>query len=152
EDANGRSVLSYDQAATTIRAMVDGPAPPSPHRLTVRQAMDRYVEAKEAQGQSVDDLMSRARVHILPPLGDLVVAELTAEYLRRWLATVAATPKQTQPKGGQPQYREAPMTDEDVRRRRASANRVLTYLKAALNHAYDDGLVSNRDAWGRKLK
>ena len=39
-----------------------------------------------------------------------------------------------------------------MRRRRASANRVLTMLKAALNHAYDEGHVSNRDAWGRKLK
>ena len=25
-------------------------------------------------------------------------------------------------------------------------------LKAILNHAYDEGHVSNRDAWGRKLK
>jgi integrase len=25
-------------------------------------------------------------------------------------------------------------------------------LKAALNHCYDEGLISNRDAWGRKLK
>jgi len=39
-----------------------------------------------------------------------------------------------------------------VRRRRATANRVLTMLKAALNHAFDEGHVVNRDAWGRKLK
>jgi hypothetical protein len=39
-----------------------------------------------------------------------------------------------------------------VRRRRASSNRVLTILKAALNHAYDEGHVSHRDEWGRKLK
>ena len=39
-----------------------------------------------------------------------------------------------------------------MRRRRASANRVLTMLKAALNHAYDEGHVSNCDAWGRKLR
>jgi integrase len=32
------------------------------------------------------------------------------------------------------------------------ANRVLTMLKAALNHPFDEGHVSNRDAWGRKLK
>ena len=25
-------------------------------------------------------------------------------------------------------------------------------LKAALNYAFDEGHVSNRDAWGRKLK
>jgi integrase len=85
-------------------------------------------------------------------LGDLVVAELTAEQLRRWLATLAASPKQTRPKAGVPQYKPAAEGDEAVRRRRASANRVLTMLKAALNHAYDEGHVSNRDAWGRKLK
>ena len=85
-------------------------------------------------------------------MGDLVVAELTAEQLRRWLATLAASPKQTRPKAGVPQYKPAAEGDEAVRRRRASANRVLTMLKAALNHVYDEGHVSNRDAWGRKLK
>lgn len=39
-----------------------------------------------------------------------------------------------------------------MRRRRASTNRVLAMLKAALNHAFDEGHVANRDAWGRKLK
>ena len=61
-------------------------------------------------------------------------------------------PAQTRPKAGAPKFRDAPKTDEDVRRRRASANRVLTMLKAALNHAYDEGHVSHRDSWGRKLK
>jgi len=36
-----------------------------------------------------------------------------------------------------------------VRRRRATANRVLTYLKAALNHAWRAGLVPSDDAWRR---
>jgi len=149
--ANGTSILSYDQAAAAIRAMVDAPAA-RPHRLKVRDAFERYVEFKRAQGQSVSDLISRARAHILPPLGDLAVAGLTAEQLRRWLATLAASPAQTRPKEGHPQYREEPATDEDIRRRRASANRVLTYLKAMLNFAYDEGHVPSRDAWGRKLK
>ena len=30
--------------------------------------------------------------------------------------------------------------------------RVLTYLKAALNHAYDEGHAPSNEAWGRKLK
>jgi integrase len=133
--------------------MVDAPAAARPHhRLKVRDAFERYVEFKQAQGQSITDLISRARVHILPPLGDLAASELTAEQLRRWLAALAATPAQTRPKENKPQYQKEPVTDEDVRRRRASANRVLTYLKAMLNHAYDEGHVSNRDAWGRKLK
>jgi integrase len=36
-----------------------------------------------------------------------------------------------------------------VRRRRATANRVLTYLKAALNHAWRAGAVPSDDAWRR---
>jgi hypothetical protein len=38
---------------------------------------------------------------------------------------------------------------EAVRRRRATANRVLTYLKAALNHAWRSGVVPSDDAWRR---
>jgi integrase len=44
------------------------------------------------------------------------------------------------------------VTDETMRRRRSTANRVLTILKAALNHAYDEGHVSSNKAWGRRLK
>jgi integrase len=45
-----------------------------------------------------------------------------------------------------------PSTDEEKRARKASANRVLTYLKAALNHAYKEGDVKNREAWDIKLE
>ena len=38
-----------------------------------------------------------------------------------------------------------------VRRRRSTANRLLTILKAALNHAFHDGRVLSDDAW-RKAK
>jgi integrase len=149
--ADGARVLSFEQAEAKARAAVDAPAG-ALHRLTVRGALERYVEFKRSEGQSVRDLVSRARVHILPPLGDLIVAELTSERLRSWLATLAAAPAQKRPKGDEPKYMAPPVTEEDVRRRRASANRVLTMLKAALNHAYDEGHVTNRDAWGRKLK
>ena len=150
-NADGEHILSFAQAQAKARAMVDAPQAKL-HRLTVRQAMERYFDYKHAEGQMVSDVVNRSAVHILPDLGDLVVAELTAERLRRWLATMAATPAQTRSKAGQPQYKAAPASDEDVRARRATANRVLTMLKAALNHAFDEGHVSNRDAWGRKLK
>src|ERR1700750_2065191 len=120
-------------------------------RLTVRQAMYRYIDYKHQKGQPVGDLISRSNVHILQTLGDLVVSELTAEQLRRWLATMAAAPAQRRAKGSKPQFRPEPTTDEEHRQRRASANRVLTMLKAALNHAYDEAHVASRDAWGRRL-
>jgi hypothetical protein len=113
-------------------------------QLTVRQAMARYIDYKRHKGQPVGDLISRSNVHILPALGDLVVSELSAEQLRRWLATMAAAPAQRRAKGNKPQYRPEPTTDEEIRQRRASANRVLTMLKAALNHAYDEGARMGR--------
>jgi integrase len=150
--ADGARTLSHKQAEAAARAKVDTPQGRLLHNLTVRDALTRYVEYKRALGQPVSDVLSRGGVHILPSLGDLVVSELTAEQLRRWLAAMAAAPAQSRPKAGKPQFKPAPATDEAIRARRASANRVLTMLKAALNHAFDEGHVPNRDAWGRKLK
>jgi hypothetical protein len=64
--------------------VLDAPARASA-RLTVRKAMADYIEHKRALGQSTTDLVSRSNAHILPALGDIPVAELTAERLRRWL-------------------------------------------------------------------
>jgi hypothetical protein len=149
ERADGENVLSYEQALAVAHAAADVPSG-RVHRMTVRQAMEAYVEFKRARGQPVADLLSRSAVHILPLLGDLVVEDLTAERLRKWLATIAANPAQTRPKNGAPQYKAEPTTDEAIRARRATANRTLNTLRAALNHAFDEGLVSNRDAWSRK--
>ena len=41
------------------------------------------------------------------------------------------------------------MTPDAIRRRRATANRILTILKAALNEAYREGLIAIDDAWRR---
>ena len=151
--ADGIRVLSHEQAEAKARAMVGSPENGNGPivRMTVRQAMARYIDYKQHQGQPVRDLAGRTRVHILPVLGDLVVGELTAEQLRRWLAAMAGAPAQRRAKGNKPQFRPEPTTDEDVRRRRATANRVLTMLKAALKHAYDEGHVANSNPWGRRL-
>src|SRR6516162_9347962 len=131
---DGADVLSFEQAKATAHAMAASPNGNGNGpivRLTVRQAMHRYIDYKHQKGQ---------------PVGDL-----TAEQLRRWLAAMAAAPAQRRAKGSKPQFRPEPTTDEEHRQRRASANRVLTMLKAALNHAYDEGHVASRDAWGRRL-
>ena len=150
--ADGRVILSYEQAKAKALAMIEAPADQRGSRLTVRRAMERYIELKRGAGANIIDLTSRTRVHILPVLGDLSVSELTAERLRIWHTTMAALPAQSRPKGDKPVFKAEPTTEDEIRARRASANRTMTYLKAALNFAFDEGLVSNRDAWGRKLK
>ena len=151
-EADGSKILNYDQAKSRALRMVGTASGGKIERLTVRQAMNRYVDWKRDEGQSVSDVLSRGTAHILPALGDLVVSELTAETLRRWLANLAASPAQVRPKAGKPQYAAKAEGDEAIRKRRSSANRILTMLKAILNKAYDDEQVSHRDAWGRKLK
>jgi integrase len=153
QEANGTTILNYAQAQAKARAIIDMPDGANKvHRMTVRQAFTRYVEHKKDLGQSVADVMSRGTAHILPPLGDWVIADLSSERLQRWLANMAEAPAQARPKAGKPQYRPEPEGEEAIRKRRNTANRVLTMLKAILNFAFDAKHVSNRDAWGRRLK
>jgi hypothetical protein len=74
--SDGVKILSYDQAKAKAFAMVETPGGGKIQNITVRQAFTRYVEWKEAEGQSVEDVMSRGTAHILPTLGDLVVKQL----------------------------------------------------------------------------
>jgi integrase len=151
-DADGEGVLSFDQAQELARNLL-GAAPARQERMTVREAMARYTAFKVAQGQPTRDLIIRTEAHILPALGDVVVAELTAKQIREWVATLASQPAMVRPKkDGKVQWRREPTSDDDVRRRRSSANRVLTMLKAGLNHAYDEGHVSSNTEWGRRVK
>src|SRR5262249_29696135 len=51
--------------------------------------------------------------------------------------------------GKKPNHRKADKSPDGVRSRRATANRVMTVLKAALNHAWKAGHVASDDAWRR---
>lgn len=152
ESANGDQILSFEQAEAKARAIIDAPTRTA-GRITVRQALENYIEFKRAQGQPTSDLISRTRAHILPTLGDVPVVELTSARIRKWLATIAAMPAMKRSAIGGPQkYKPEPVDDEAIRRRRASSNRILKMLKAALNHAFDEDLVPSNKAWGRKVK
>jgi integrase len=51
--------------------------------------------------------------------------------------------------GRKPNHRKADKSADGVRKRRATANRILTVLKSALNHAWKSGRVASDDAWRR---
>jgi integrase len=150
-EADGVRVLSYVQAYDKAAAMVSLPAGKK-EQLTVADVWGNYLEAKRDKGQLLDSAVSAGRVYILPPLGDLIVDRLDIKQLRKWHATVAHTPARLRSVKGKLVHKPEPSTDEEKRARKVSANRVLTYLKAALNHAYKEGDVKNRDAWDIKLE
>ncbi len=90
---------------------------------------------------------------ILPDLGAIQVEKLTTDRINRWRNKLATQPKRVRKKltSTEPATRETP-DDEDARRaRKATANRILTMLKAALNRAFHADRVSSDSAW-RKVK
>ena len=100
--------------------------------------------------KSARDARHRASVLIFPALGDKECNALTTKDLENWRDAVASAPKQVRTPAGEKQ-RFGPRRDdaESIRRRRASTNRTLTILKAALNRAWRARKIASDDAWRR---
>jgi integrase len=153
-DADGVAILSFAQAQKAARkrmvVRVHSAAGKSGPPITVADAMDAYLEFLEGNRKSAGDARYRDAAFIRPSLGAIEAAALTAEKLRRWHADLAKEPPRLRTKKGDEQkFREQGTDDESKRRRRASANRTLTVLKAALNRAWRDGNVPSDAAWRR---
>jgi integrase len=96
------------------------------------------------------DTRRAADTHIVSELGPLPVAKLTARKIEDWFHGLAEKPARVRAKkGGEPQYRQIDRSAEGVRKRRATANRVLTVLKSALNYAWKAGHAPSDEAWRR---
>lgn len=158
--ANGVNVLSFDQVQEKARAWFDQQARRAAGLgeveevgpYTVAQCMKDYLNWFAVHRKGISPTKHRIEAHILPALGNRIVTELSSRDLRRWHQSLAASPARVRSSvGGPVRYRELPEEDdpEAARRRKASANRVLTVLKAALNHAYSEGLVASDEAWRR---
>lgn len=154
EDANGADVLSYSQAQERARQIArkhtsGGKRSPSEGPYRVRDAIDDYVDHFEAEGKKGGRQMRSAiNTHILPNLGSFEVENLTRQQLRKWHRDVANGPRRVRTgKGQRQQFRDVSNDPDEQRKRKSTANRVLTVLKAALNHAYSEGVVESDDAW-----
>jgi hypothetical protein len=119
--------------------------------FTVAEAVADYLRALERRGsKGVRESKYKADAHILPTLGTIQVARLTAKRIEDWHRSLAEKPPLARSKDGRkPNHRKADKSPDGIRRRRATANRVMTVLKAALNHAWKAGHVASDDAWRR---
>jgi len=136
---------------------------------TVANALHDYFEDGDRRGmKGLGRDRQRAAAWITPELGGVEVPKLTRTRIESWLAKVAESPRRVRTK--KPQAPDAPVpkprnykvpripkaapvppappaTDDEKRARKDSANRVLTILKAALNHALDRRRVTGGEAW-----
>jgi integrase len=159
QDANQQNILDFSQAQRAARtwwtnqqrlaaglpASNDGP-------YTIKRAMADYLDDYRRRGaKGAEVIESVVGRNVLPALGDLLVHKLTTRRLADWHRSIAERPRYWRSRAGAPPNTAAfdRKDPEAVRRRRASANRTLTYLKAALNHAWRDGMVPSDDAWRR---
>ena len=122
-------------------------APAAPY--TVADAMADYIADYVARGgKALGNMRTSTNAYILPAMGKVPVGRLTRELVRNWHRAIAASPARVRSKPGQQRHRDASADPDALRRRHSTANRVLTVLKAALNHARSEGKATcPADAW-----
>jgi integrase len=156
-DADGAHVLSFSQAQEAGRAWFAdlarhdrGGVRIGPY--TVRECVEEYLIWLQGHRKTGNDARHRVNTHIVPKLGDIQCERLTTAETQKWLRDLAASPARLRTKrdAKRPNFRELKKGDQDaIRRRRASSNRTLTVLKAALNRAWREGKIPSDEAWRR---
>jgi integrase len=154
-DADGLSALSHGQAQAKARAWFAakvreqaGDLAPLDRPYTVAEAFADYRADYVRRSANATDRLDYASRLFLPELGSISVAKLTKRHIVAWHQLIAETPARLRSKAGEaPRHREASDDPEAIRRRRSTANRVLTVLKAALNHAHREGRIGGDEAW-----
>ncbi len=135
DEADGHQFLDYWQAQerAKITARRQGGAPGA-EPLTVRLAAETYLDWLTAKNpRTAADTRGRLKHHFLPKFGERSITSLTKTMLDKWLASMVV-------KSDDP---------ERIRQSKDTANRVLSMVKALLNHAIRDpshGLTDD-SAW-----
>ncbi len=155
-DADGLTVFSFSQAQERARAWFQRKAReqasdfvPLDHPYTVADALAEYrADYTLRSGKATDRLDTSAAAWILPELGAVPLEKLTKGRIVAWHQKMAETPPRLRTKPGVAQKHRAPDASPDaIRQRRSTANRVMTILKAALNHSHREGRCAGDDAW-----
>jgi len=121
----------------------------TPGRYTVSMAMDAYIaDSERAKRKRLPRTRLIIESHIKPTFGETELAKLTHRKVKAWRDSLSTTAPRLRTPPGRPQaYRDVDMNDPQVlRARQATANRILTVLKAALNHAKAESRRITTDA------
>ena len=155
-DPDGLTVFSFPQAQARacdwfkVKATEQaGDFIPLDRPYTVADAVEDYLaDYHRRSGKATDRAEAAVRAWILPDIGSIPLSKLTKRRIQEWHQRVAEIPARLRTRAGETQkHRAADTSPEGLRRRRSTANRILTILKAALNHAHREGRCISDDAW-----
>ena len=171
-EADGETILNFAQAQAKAREWFKDQSERGENSTgalgsyTVEKAMKDYLDDGRRRGmKSIGRTECAVKAHILPALGGVEVSKLSRTRIESWLTKLAESPKRVRTKNPNspiPKPRNfknprkpkpvlvppaPPMTEEEKRARKDTANRILTILKAALNHALDRRRVKDGSAW-----
>ncbi|WP_084788684.1 site-specific integrase [Bradyrhizobium sp. Cp5.3] len=150
-DPDGLAVLSFWQAQGKAREQMvqrahNGRVADAPR--TVKDSIDSYIEFLESHRKSGKEARYAADAFILPSLGKTKLEDLTGDQVRKWHVGLARARARVRTKRGSEQkFRLSEDDPERERRRKSTANRILTILKAALNRSWRDKHVTSDRAW-----
>ena len=154
-DANGIDILDWSQVQKAATKFFDACShrarllalgePVGDHRYTVGNALDLYIAYAKRERLEMATLVARIDANIRPEFNDVEVAKLTVTRIESWLDAVSNSPRRLTGRGVskvRDGWGETPPTEEQLRARRATANRNLAILKKALTLAAGKGFIS----------
>ncbi|HEY4367103.1 MAG TPA: site-specific integrase [Steroidobacteraceae bacterium] len=168
-EADGVEVLTFAQAQRKIMAEAKhGAEAASGKHYAIADAVSDYVTWARNNRKSGDDTEKKLAAYMLQsPLAEKRLADLTPQNFDDWLdwalkrprrrkAKTVPTPtprvfRRPRPPKAKPLPR-ALTSDEVRRRRRSTINRIITPVKAMLNHARSRGKVDSDAAWSKLNK
>lgn len=134
--ADGQVVLTHRQALDKALAIQVEKRSPAPRHygdgMTLNEVMRRYIEESLAGKGSQKLTEQQWKCHIESSIGAKLITALDDGDLRKWLKGLITKPPAIRGKA-QPFD---PSDPEQVRRRKSTANRTLTMVKAALTRAW----------------
>jgi integrase len=145
-DANGVDVLTYFQAADAVRTLADNSKTGlMPKQFTVGDAVAAYLEWYKAHRKGLRNAQIVFNAHILPHFRKTLLASLTTKQISKWFEALPMRRARLRSSARISNIKE----DIDLRARKATANRILSNLKAALNFAWRNEMVESDMAWRR---
>lgn len=153
QDANDVTVFNFYQAQKIARDWIDqaklNEVETGKAKYLINDALDDYIDYLQNHGKSAERAEYSIRSYIRPTFGKLLPSELTSKKISDWHKKLAENKPRVR-SSGIPKYRDIDVNDpEYLRKRKSSANRILTILKAALNRAYQHGYIHSDSAWRR---